>query len=405
MAQVDIRANESATYSGTEGTFGSAATTSRLTIVTGSFVPRLSQTELPVLTESVYLHDHQTTVQALKSEGSGCDFSTYAQMRAAKATTSTITYNAWESLMAAICGGSTPADGANVGDTNTGGTATAPTVLSGTDFAAGQWVTLPIGGSTEPARITSVVTTTLNCNPGLSGSPTGSGAVAHMVTFYPSDTNTAAVTIEHAKAGNASEQYRFLGCTGSFSLTMQRNQLITFAFTLAAADWSQGALSLGTSVGNDGRGTCFALQGGKTLLQPVATATATQYVVEECTVDLKLGMAHVPALTNTTQGVVGTMRVGERMGAEITVVVRMDTDQITNWSAQTLLQFAVMVPQGSGSSRQWFVFHAPRCQIVGVPERVLSGDGRVRYQLKLQTQIDSSGSTAALRAPWTIAVG
>lgn len=405
MAAVDIRANEAATYSGTEGTFGSAATTSRLTIVTGSFVPRIQQTELPVLTESVYLHDHQTTVQGLKSEGSGCDFQLYGQMRPAKLTSSTFTPDAFEALMAALCGGMTPASGANVGDTNTGGTAAAPTVSSASDFSAGQWITVPVGSSTEPARISSIASTTLNCNPGLSGSPAGSGAVAHMVTFYPSDANTASVTIEHAKAGNSSEQYRFLGCTGGLSLQIQRNQLVTLSFNLNAADWSQGALSLATTVGNDGRGTCFAGAGVKTLLQATGTATATNYVIDEVSVDLKLGMSHLPALSGSSQGVVGTMRTGERMAAEITCVVRMDTDWITGWSAQTLYQLAVMVPQGSGSSKQWFVFHAPKCQIVGVPERDYGADGRVRYRLRLQTQIDSSGSTAALRAPWTIAVG
>ena len=405
MTAVNIRSGESATYVGVESTFGTAPSTSRLTITTGSFVPRLNQTELPVADESVYLHDQKTTVQGLKSDGSGCEFSLYAKPRASKATTSTITHDVFEKFVAALCGGVTPADGDNVGDTNSGGTAAAPTVSSGTDFSAGQWITVPVGSSNEPARISSVSTNTLNCNPGLSASPPGSGAVAHMVTFYPSDTNTASVCVQHAKAGNSSEQYQFTGCTGSMSLSMRRNEIVTLGFNLNAADWSQGALSLATTVGADTRGTCFSASSVKTLLQATATATATNYVVEECTVDLKLGMSHIAALSGSVNGMAGVMRTGERLAAEIKLTVAMDTDWITGWSAQTLYQFAVMIPQGSSTTKQWFVFHAPKCQIVGVPQRDFGADGRVRYQLTLHPQIDSSGSTAALRAPWTIAIG
>jgi len=406
MAAVDIRANESATYTGTESTYGTAATTARTTIVTGSFQPKLMQTELPVLKESVYLHDNQTTVQGLKSDGSGCSFQTYACARAAKLSTSTVTHDAWEKMMSALCGGVTPADGANVGDTNAGGTATAPTVASATDFSAGQWCTFPVGSTTEPGRIASISSNTLTLNPGLSTSPDGgSAAVCHMVTFYPSDTNTSTITVQHAKAGNANEQYQFLGCTGNISLALARNSEVTVGFDLQAANWSQGALSLATSVGNDGRGTPFAVVGAKTLLQAYGTATATNYDVEECSVDLKLGMSRIPSLSGTVEGTAGVMRTGERVAAEINLTVRMDTTWITGWSAQTLYQFAIMIPSGSGSSKQWFVFHAPKCQIVGVPERDFGADGRVRYKLKLLPQIDTSGSTAALRAPWAIAVG
>lgn len=406
MAAVDIRANESATYTGTESTYGTAATTARATIVTGSFQPKLMQTELPVLKESVYLHDNQTTVQGLKSDGSGCSYQTYACARAAKLSSSALTLDTWEKQLAALCGGVTPADGANVGDTNAGGTAAAPTVASGSDFAAGMWCTWPVGSTTEPGRIASVSGTTINLNPGLSTSPDGgSAAVCHMVTFYPSDTNTSSVTVQHAKAGNSSEQYEFRGCTGNISLAMARNSEVTVGFDLQAASWSQGALSLSTAVGNDGRGTPFAVVGAKTLLQAYGTATATNYHVEECSVDLKLGMAHIPSLSGTVEGTAGVMRVGERVAAEINLTVRMDTDWITGWSAQTLYQFMIAVPSGTGTSKQWFVFHAPKCQIVGNPERDFGADGRVRYKLKLLPQIDTSGSTAALRAPWAIAIG
>jgi hypothetical protein len=226
-----------------------------------------------------------------------------------------------------------------------------------------------------------------------------------MVCFYPSDTNTSTITVQHAKAGNANEQYQFLGCTGNISLALARNSEVTVGFDLQAANWSQGALSLATSVGNDGRGTPFAVVGAKTLLQAYGTATATNYDVEECSVDLKLGMSRIPSLSGTVEGTAGVMRTGERVAAEINLTVRMDTTWITGWSAQTLYQFAIMIPSGTGSSKQWFVFHAPKCQIVGVPERDFGADGRVRYKLKLLPQIDTSGSTAALRSPWSIAVG
>ena len=331
MAAEDLRAGESATYFGTESTYGTAATTARGTIVTGSFQPKLMQTELPVLKESTLLHDNQTTVQGLKSDGSG--------------------------------------------------------------------------SSTEPAKIASIASTTLTCNPGLSAAPAGSGNVAHMVSFYPSDTNTSSVTVQHAKAGSSSEQYEFLGCTGNISLALARNAEVTVGFDLQAANWRQGALSLATTVGNDGRGAPFAVVGAKTLLQAYGTATATNYHVEECSVDLKLGMTHLPSLSGTVEGTAGVMRTGERIAAEINLTVRMDTTWVTGWSAQTLYQFMIAIPSGTGATKQWLVFHAPKCQIVGVPERDFGADGRVRYKLKLLPQIDSAGANAAMRAPWSLSIG
>lgn len=405
MAAEDLRAGESATYFGTESTYGTAATTARGTIVTGSFQPKLMQTELPVLKESTLLHDNQTTVQGLKSDGSGCSFQTYACPRATQLTSSTLALDVWEKQLYALCGGVTPADGANVGDTNTGGTASVPTVSSGTDFAAGMWATFPVGSSTEPAKIASISTTSLTCNPGLSAAPAGSGNVAHMVSFYPSDTNTSSVTVQHAKAGSANEQYEFLGCTGNISLAFVRNSEVTVGFDLQAASWRQGALSLATTVGSDGRGAPFAVVGAKTLLQAYGTATATNYHVEECSVDLKLGMTHLPSLSGTVEGTAGVMRTGERIAAEINLTVRMDTTWVTGWSAQTLYQFMIAIPSGTGATKQWLVFHAPKCQIVGVPERDFGADGRVRYKLKLLPQIDTAGANAAMRAPWSLSIG
>ena len=99
------------------------------------------------------------------------------------------------------------------------------------------------------------------------------------------------------------------------------------------------------------------------------------------------------------------MRTGQRLACVIKLKIRADVDWMTNWSAQSLYQFFYAIPSGSGTSRQFLAFHAPRCQIVGKPVRTKLSENRVGYELTLHPQIDNSLSTALLRAPWAIGVG
>jgi hypothetical protein len=102
---------------------------------------------------------------------------------------------------------------------------------------------------------------------------------------------------------------------------------------------------------------------------------------------------------------VGVMRTGQRLACVIKVKIRADNDWITNWSAQSLYQFFYSATSGSGTSRQHLAFNAPRCQIVGNPMRVKLSENRVGYELTLHPQIDTSLSSALLRAPWALGIG
>jgi hypothetical protein len=409
MAQVSIRSNDAATYVGVESTYGTLPTVRRLTPIAGSVNIVPQQDDLAVLDESVYLHDNKRTARGLKSNGSTASFQCYLKALSSLLTSSTLDAPAvYRDVMRALLGGMSPAQGGNVGGACAvaAGTASAVDVVSAANFAAGQWVMVETANGMEPARIASIASTTLTMNPALATAPSSSGDVAHCITLYLSDSNTLSLSLQHAKAGSSDEQYELRGCTGDLEIQVARGAQAMISVNLRAGDWSRGALSISTAVGADTTGNCYAsIDDAVFLLQAASTATPTNYYVEECTFSVATGMVHVPALNGPVSGTQATMRTGDRVGATATVTIRMDPDQITNWSNQTELQLWLQIPLGTGATRQWLVVGMPKCRIVGVPQPNVSSDNRVRYQLTLQAHIDASAGSELLRSPFIVAVG
>lgn len=408
MAQVNVRKKDAATYVGAESTYGTAATTARLSPVGDSFESDLTQEPIAVDAESAEFFDHQTPIHGLKR--ATAKFQLYVRpAESAVLSTGTVTYSAQIAMLKAWFGGASPADGASVGTTTTGspGTATVVNATSGTPFTAGQWALFPVGSTTEPGRIVSIATNALTLNPGLSTTPDAAGALSNLVNLYPTPgvDSAASVTLEHTYAGDATSQVRLLGCIGDVEWTITQNDTTKCSISARAANWERGSLSLSTAVGADTGGTPIALtDGAKLLLQGVATATATHVPFEEISIKTMLGLGHVTDLGGVVQGTAGIVRTGERMFTEWTITLRADEAQMAAWLAQTLLQVALMIPKGSGASRQWAVWHMPRCTIEGKPKRSPSSDGRMRYVLTLRSQIDTSLGTALLKAPFIHAV-
>lgn len=408
MAQVNNRKKDAATYSGVEGTYGTGATTARLSIVSDSWEANLDQPPVAVDAESSELYDHQSPIFGLQT--GEAKFDLYVRPpETAPMTTGTMTAPAQLSLMHAWLGGLSPAAGGNTGAVlaASAGTATAIEVVSAANLAAGQWILVQTANGLEPGRISTIASTTVNLNPGLSTTPTNNGVVASMANLYPTPgvDSCSSVTLEHTTLLTTNQQ-RLLGCIGDFEWRFAQNEPLKCGVTARAAKWERGSLSLATSVGSDTAGLPFALvDGAKFLLQGVATATATHVPIEEITMKMATGLAHTPDIGGAVNGTAGITRVGERMAAEWVVTMRTDEAQMTAWAAQTYLQAVLMVPRGTGVTRQYALWSLPRATIEGKPKRVYSGDGRERYAITLRSQIDTSLSTALLKAPWIHAVG
>lgn len=408
MAQVNNRKKDAATYVGVEGTFGTGATTARLSPVSDSFEASLTQEVIAVDAESAELFDHQSPLFGLKR--ATAKFGLYVRpAETAPLATGTVTYSAQLAMLKAWFGGGAPATGASVGTTTTGspGTASVVNFTSASNFAAGQWCCIETANGLEPARIESFATNAATLNPCLSTTPSTSGVIANLVNLYPTAgvDSVSAVTIEHTKQSVVTNQVRLLGCIGDIEWTITQNDTAKCTVSARAASWERGSLSLAVTVGADTGGTPIALtDGAKFLLQAVATATPTHVPFEEISIKTMLGLAHIPDMGGSIQGTAGVVRVGERMFSEWTVTLRADEAQMTAWSSQTALQAALMIPRGTGTSKQWAVWHMPRCIIEGKPTRSYSSDGRERYTLTLRSQIDTTLGTAILKAPFIHAV-
>lgn len=406
MSQTNLRSADAVTYMGEEAVaFGTlAASMQRCTPIADSVECSLMQDELENDAESIHLYDKQTTVQGLKSGTFKCGY--YAKALSGRLTSSTLTVPVLYNVLRCLVGGMSPASGATVGAVaaSPAGTATAVDVVSAANINEGEFITGIVSGVTEIGRVRSKATNTLTMIPGFSAVLTSASAVGSCITLYPDESNTKTLSVQRGLVGYASEQYQLLGCTGGFSLRIANGQLLRFDLDLVAADWSQGALSLTTTAGTDSMGAPFLCGNQKVLLQAAATGAPTQFNIDDVTIEINGGMTHIPA-HGGTQGKVGVMRTGQRLACVIKVKIRADVDWQTNWSAQSLYQFFYSATSGSGTSRQHLAFNAPRCQIVGNPVRTKLSENRVGYELTLHPQIDTSLSTALLRAPWAIGIG
>lgn len=408
MAQENIRRIPAVTLAGVEGTYGTAATTARINPVSGTFEHTVTQDPIAVDAESAELYDHQSPVLGLKRATFRFDHH-LRPADSAPLSTSTVVYPAFVSMLKAWFGGASPADSANVGTTATAspGTATSVNVTSDTNFTAGEWLLIQTANGLEPCRLASKAANTLALLPGLSTTPSANGVVANLVNLYPTPgvDSCSACTIEHAKADSANEQVRLLGCIADIEFSVAQNELVRFSINGRAANWSAGALSISTAVGADTAGSPFALASdAKLLFQDTTTTTQTHVSFEEISFKISLGLEHVVDLGGTVQGTAGIARVADRMFCEVTVTLREDTSTLTDWAAGTLKRVTLMIPRGSGTSRQWLVFDVPRASIEGRPTISYSSSGRMRHTVTLRSQIDTSLSTALRKAPFILAL-
>ena len=403
MTQVNIRHSESASYAGIESTFGTTPSMTRIFPITSSVDPAVDQEELDVDEESIYLADYKAPVKGLKSGNLkfGCYAAPASTVLSAAASPST----PWlGTLLKALLGAELSAAGSTVASS---GSATAVTVASGhgSRFAVGGWALFETGGAVEPGRISAIATDALTLDLAISAAATSSGIVSNCYQYYWTEGNTQALTIQHALIGDSAHQWTFNGCTGGWGLKLDRNGLLRVDFDLKVASWTgPSAQSLTTTVGSNGMGSPWSMRDATCILQAYNTTTRTHYPLHSVSCKFADGLEHIPELGGV-EGKTGVMRTSGRKGTEFTV--RFQSDQVrdaTDWVSRTVLQLVVMVPQGSGTSKRWFILDVPRAVIVGKPKLVKEG-GFTLTEITLRPQINTSGSTALARAPYKIAIG
>jgi hypothetical protein len=409
-----FRSVDAATYFGVESSFGTLPTMYRAFPVADSFEPTIDQGEGEVNDESVYLYDYKNPVKLMKS--GGCKFSYYLRPAGTQLITG---QNGVDTVplfqpLKALFGGLVYDAGE---DPSAVSTTVSATVADGTVYSEGQWVMPLVSGAYEPCRIGSIATNDLTWGLAPSTTPTVAGAdMLGMYNFYPAQGNTSSLYVQHANANETTnEKYSFSGCTGDVGLKFDRNGLLVADFDLKANNWScPSGDTIAVTVGTDSMGAPFALKDATVILQAYNTVTRTQREIASFSAKLNMGMDMIPCLGGTAgtlgaNGYSGVMRVGQRLFAEATVRLYADTTDTATYvgyhTNRTELQFVVMVPSGSTTTKRWCVFDMPRCIVVGRPKPVKDG-GRRMIELTLRSKMRSTSASAELgRTPFVLAIG
>ena len=395
MAAIDVPLGGDKLNVGIESTFGTAASVAFARHVSGSAKPKISQTEIEMEGASARLFQRFTSVQGLKSGDSGIAFTVHgkpALLLLDSAATPATPYLG--TLLKAILGTEQSGAGSTV---TAGSTTTSVNVTPGhgtARFYVGGAVFVEVSNVYYPCWVTATAANSITVWPALPGTPAAADDVINSYTYSASEANSQSLTIEHTQsvpaAASATVQRRLLGCTGSFSMEVSRDQLVTFGFDLKAADWQYGTLSIANStVGTESMGTPIPVTQGECYLQAAATTTRTNYALLSLSIKPSPMMEQVKCVTGGVQGVAGVIRNGGRQSVEFTLRLRADVAQHTAWSAQTLYRLAAAFPSGSGLTKRMVSVLCNQCQIVGVPVESEEG-GMLYYDITLKPVLDSA---------------
>lgn len=407
MAFITIPTSADKLFVGEESTYGTAATTAFAAHVEGSAQPKLNQTEIENNSASARLFQRFPSLQGLKSADSGIAFAIHAKSASAVLDTAATPSTPYlGTLMEALLGGEYAAAGSTV----SGGSATTTSIPvqtgHGSRFRVGTVVGIEVASVRYFRAVVGIATDTLTVHPALPSAPANGDDVLNGYCYYPTQSNSKSLTIEHthtvpASSGAETVQRRLLGCTGNMSFTASQNTLAQWGFDMRAADWEYGSLSLSTAVGSESMADPQPVTSLKLYLQPAATTTDSHYCAATFGATFDLGMAHLKCLGGV-QGTSGTARMGGRNLGAFSVRAQIDLDKYTEWNARTLLRMLAILEYGSGNSKRATYLFANRVQIVGNPQPVEEG-GFLYQDLALQPVLDTSLTVdTAAGSPWVV---
>jgi hypothetical protein len=395
MTAVDISSRAASTFIGIESSFGSVPTMTRCFPDTGSTL-EIAQDNVQNPDERVRIKTALATIQGNKS----CSAKLTAGLRvdgtqllaAGSASTPWLGI-----LLKALLGGEAAAAGSTIASAASG---TSITVGAGhgARFKIGTWVAVDVAGTLEAARVINVSTDTLTLRPALSGTPSASAIVVNSYTYFPTETNTQTLYLQHAKAQDATaHKWSLGGLIGSLAISLPPGERATVEATLKGKTWSfPSDDTIAVTSAADTMAAPMVVRNAVTLIQAPATTTKTHYPMHGLEIGYPgdSGMVHVPELGGV-EGATGAMRVGERPWGTVKLKLRADTQLHTWYAAQTTLSVVCMIPYGSGTSKRFLVLDLPCCQITAVPKPADEG-GRLVQEVELQLMEDTTTTTSGL---------
>jgi hypothetical protein len=403
MAQVNIRANDAASYVGIESTHGSTPSMTRCHPIAGSVEIATDTAQLENETQTTYLHDAQDVVDGVES----------ATLKAGyylKGPGTRLDYGASAStpplgiFFKGLFGGEVAAAGAALASATTS-SFTCSTPAHASRFTIGQLAWVCVGTTYHPVVVSSVDAGTGEVGfwPSTSGAADGGDAL-NAYNYYPAESNTQSLCFQHALAGDASHQWTLNGGTGGMELKLDANGLVRCDFDMKFAKHTgPSSQSIVTTHAADAMSGLFAVKDALFLYQAAATTTRVSVPVRALSLKMNFGMEHLPDIAGV-EGTAGVMRTGQRVFAELTVkLTGSDVDYQTTWSGRTARRVLLALSVGSGTSQRMAALYMPAAKIVGKPRTITEG-GIKCTEMTLRSFIDTSGAAAIARAPLVLAI-
>jgi hypothetical protein len=301
-------------------------------------------------------------------------------------------------------------------DVATGTSATSIDVTTGhgSRFLPGQLFAVSTDDTVgfEVVQSRSRSTDTVTMYPALSDTPATGRDVMNLVTYYLTNANSRSLSIAVSPGGNANRQWRFRGCTGGVALKFEKGQLASTEFNLTAATHDgPDALSYAVTRSEDPLAAPISCRNMIMWLQPVATTTRVNTVVDSLTVTLNTGMSHLGSLTGTTEGKRGTIRSEGLIDSAATwEMVMPDCEDVYTWRAANteLCVCAIAKVDGADGARRFIVAMSPQCVIEKIVEPMKGDKNQSKIKVSLRAKISEqcSPSTSEMaRSPFVLGIG
>lgn len=412
MAEIVLLERTGRTNVGIEGTYGTLAGTMVDVYPRTRGVIKLDEEQVKLADERPTKFAHQRNVRGAKRWSAKLDF----DARPASGVLNTAASPSTPPnmlLLKALFGG----ESASAGSTCAAGSTTTSINVQtghGARFAVGTMIAVEVSGTLYVRKVKAIATDALTLDLALPGSPSSGALVLNGYNYFPTQSNTQSVSMQHAaiNAANLSDynqQWECRGGTGNVTLSLEPGKTAVVGYELQGTVWAGPSTSPGllpAPAASESQGTPWVLNNTTVLFQTTAASTTTHTPIRKLDLKFSGGMIHLPEYGGI-EGTTGVERVGDGymfVDGEITKLYDPTFDAY--YASETDLMLRVVQQYGTGLTARFLVVDLPTMFLSARP--VVDVDGGVRvHKFAFECREDatiSSPSTDAARSPVRITV-
>ena len=306
------------------------------------------------------------------------------------------------------------AEHAAIGTTVASGTWTSTVfdVTSAATLKKGTLICVTVSGVPEWTKITNISSATVTVSPPLSAAPATGAVVRNLRTYAPAESHTSSMTFQFAFSGSSTAQYTVNGVACNVKIATTLGQLVTYALDGTGAKFTGPTdQSITASVVTDDMRAPFVFKGASVLLaSTVARGTTLPCDIVEVELPNQWQQVRDPGGIETVNSVVNV--AGRPRAATAKFRFRFDSDVPAAFISETGYTMWFVIPQGTGTSQQFFIVEMGNCKIVGRPKETKIGD-LLYLDIELGALMDDQVTLASetgtdrdfILAPYRVAFG